>query len=116
MKWIQLAYCILAVEAVLAAIMAILVRLTTRTDTWVHPPQLKCGLSDRASSTSGNESRLRIAMSHQIHTYSELRQKIHDDLRLQHPEWVQPNGESPICDSYEARLMELLVPLMRKGA
>jgi hypothetical protein len=45
---------------------------------------------------------------HQIHTYAELRQQIHDDLRLQHPEWIQPNGESPICDSYEARLIELL--------
>ena len=47
-------------------------------------------------------------MSQQIHTYTELRQKIHDDLRLQHPEWVQPNGESPMCDSYDARLMKLL--------
>jgi hypothetical protein len=47
-------------------------------------------------------------LSHQIHTYTELRQQIHDDLRIQHPEWVQPNGESPMCDSYEARLMELL--------
>ena len=35
-----------------------------------------------------------IAMSHQIHTYSELRQQIHDDLPIQHPEWVEPNGES----------------------
>ena len=47
-------------------------------------------------------------MAQQIHTYTELRQQIHDDLRLQHPDWVQPNGESPICDSYEARLMELI--------
>jgi len=47
-------------------------------------------------------------MSHQIHTYTELRQQIHDDLRLQHPDRVQPNGESPICDSYEARFMELI--------
>ena len=47
-------------------------------------------------------------MAHQIHTYTELRQRIHDDLRLQHPDWVQPNGESPICDSYETRLMELI--------
>jgi hypothetical protein len=45
---------------------------------------------------------------HQIHTYTELRQQIHDDLRIQHPEWVQPNGECPLCDSYEARLIELL--------
>ena len=50
----------------------------------------------------------RVAMFHQIHTYTELRRQIHDDLRLQHPEWVQPNGESPICDSYEARFMELI--------
>jgi hypothetical protein len=49
-----------------------------------------------------------IATSPQIHTYTELRQQIHDDLRIQHPEWVEPNGESPMCDSYEARLMELL--------
>ena len=47
-------------------------------------------------------------MSHQIHTYTELRQQIHDDLRIQHPEWVEPNGESPMCDSYESRLTYLL--------
>jgi hypothetical protein len=39
---------------------------------------------------------------------SELRRQIYHDLRIQHPEWVQPNGECPIYDSYEARLMELL--------
>src|SRR5437762_7369945 len=33
MKWIQLAYCILFVNAVVAAIMAIVIRLTTRTGT-----------------------------------------------------------------------------------
>jgi hypothetical protein len=52
----------------------------------------------------------------QIHTYAELRRQIHDDLRVQHPEWVQADGKSPICDSYEARLMELLDPLRRKRA
>jgi hypothetical protein len=49
-----------------------------------------------------------IAASHQIHTYTELRQQIHGNLRIQHPEWVEQNGESPMCDFYEARLMELL--------
>jgi hypothetical protein len=48
------------------------------------------------------------APPHQIHTYAELRQQIHDELRLQHPEWIQPDGQSPICDFYEARLAELL--------
>jgi len=47
-------------------------------------------------------------MSQQAHTYAELRQQIHDDLRVQHPEWVQPDGESPLCDLYETRLMESL--------
>jgi hypothetical protein len=49
-----------------------------------------------------------MAVPHQIDTYTELLQQIHGDLRIQHPEWVQQNGESPMCDSYEARLMELL--------
>ena len=47
-------------------------------------------------------------MFHQLHTYADLRKQIHNDLRIQHPEWIQPNGESPMCDSYEARLMETL--------
>ena len=57
-----------------------------------------------------------IAVSRQIHTYAELRKQIHDDLRIQHPEWVQPNGESPMCDSYESRFVELLAPLTRRGS
>ena len=57
-----------------------------------------------------NLSPKQIAMSHQIHTYTELRQQIHDDLRIQHPEWVEPNGESSMC------LMELLDTLTRRGS
>jgi hypothetical protein len=57
-----------------------------------------------------------ITMSHQIHTYTELQQQIHDDLRIQHPEWVKPNGESPACDSYEARLTKMLDTLTRSGS
>jgi hypothetical protein len=53
-------------------------------------------------------------MIHLAHTCTDLRKQIHHDLRIQHPEWVQPNGESPMCDSYEARLMELLDGLKRK--
>jgi hypothetical protein len=47
-----------------------------------------------------------MAMSHQVRPYTELRKQIHDDLQIHHPEWVQVNGESPRCDSYEARLVE----------
>ena len=47
-------------------------------------------------------------MSAQIHSYSDLQQQIHEDLRIQHPDWVKPNGDCPTCDSYEVRLAELL--------
>ena len=43
-----------------------------------------------------------------IDTVAALQHQIHNDLRTQHPEWVEPNGESPMCDFYEARLAQLL--------
>jgi hypothetical protein len=51
---------------------------------------------------------LPVAESGRIYTYAELQRRIHYDLRVQHPEWVKPNGESPICDLYERRLAELI--------
>ena len=53
------------------------------------------------------------AGSREIRTYAELRQQIHDDLRAQHPDWIQPDGQSPMCDSYEARLMQVLDSVKR---
>jgi hypothetical protein len=47
---------------------------------------------------------------------AELRQQIRDDLRVQHPEWVEPNGGCPKCDSYESRLAELLESFTRTGS
>jgi hypothetical protein len=47
-------------------------------------------------------------MNNPTHSYTALQQQIHRDLRLQHPDWVQPDGNSPICDAYESRLAELL--------
>jgi len=57
-----------------------------------------------------------IVMSHQIHTHTELQQQIHDDLRIQHPDWVNSDGSSPTCDSYESRLRELLGISTRRGS
>jgi hypothetical protein len=39
---------------------------------------------------------------------SQLQQEIHHALRIQHPEWVKPDGDCPTCESYESRLAELL--------
>jgi hypothetical protein len=47
-------------------------------------------------------------MSDEIHSYIELQQQIHHALRVQHPDWVEPNGNCPTCDSYELRLADLL--------
>jgi hypothetical protein len=49
-----------------------------------------------------------IAMSDRIRNYTQLREFIRASLRNQNPEWVESNGDSPLCDSYEARFAELL--------
>jgi hypothetical protein len=62
-----------------------------------------------ANSASPNLITARLQSSPgQIRIYAELQRRIHHDLRVQHPEWVKPNGESPICDLYERRLAELI--------
>ena len=47
-------------------------------------------------------------MFDKINSYTQLQQQIHHALRVQHPDWVEPNGNCPTCDSYESRLAELL--------
>jgi hypothetical protein len=46
--------------------------------------------------------------SGEIRSYVQLQHQIHDALRKQHPEWIEQNGDCPTCESYEARLAELL--------
>ena len=43
-----------------------------------------------------------------VEPYVQLQRQMRDALLEQHPEWVQPNGESPMCEAYESRLAELL--------
>jgi len=45
----------------------------------------------------------------QIRSYAELQEQLHHDLRAQHPEWIDANGNSPILDWYDQRLSELMV-------
>jgi hypothetical protein len=46
--------------------------------------------------------------SGEIGSFVQLQHQIHDALREQHPEWIQPNGDCPTCESYESRLAEVL--------
>ena len=71
---------------------------------------------DKRSDATRERFATAAAEHRQIHTYTDLRQQIHDDLRIQHPEWVQPNGQSPMCDAYEARLTELLDTFKRSAS
>ena len=43
-----------------------------------------------------------------VQPYVQLQQEIHEALRKEHPEWVEPNGDCPMCEAYELRLAELL--------
>jgi hypothetical protein len=43
-----------------------------------------------------------------VQPYVQLQQQIHQALRKEHPEWIQPNGDCPTCEAYESRLAELL--------
>ena len=44
----------------------------------------------------------------EVGSYARLQRQIHDALRVEHPEWVKPDGDCPTCESYESRLAELL--------
>jgi hypothetical protein len=69
---------------------------------------------DKPSSGTDESFSAPTVLPDQVHTYKELQQQIHEDLRVQHPEWIQPDGKSPQCDSYEARLVQLLAGLPRR--
>jgi hypothetical protein len=55
------------------------------------------------------------AIHDQIRTYAELQQQMRDALREQHPEWIEPDGDSPTCRSYERRFAELLALFDKSG-
>jgi hypothetical protein len=44
-----------------------------------------------------------------------LQQQLHNALREQNPQWIEPDGESPMCRSYERRLAEMLALFARSG-
>ena len=44
----------------------------------------------------------------EIPGYAVLQRHMHDALRAQNPEWIKPNGDSPMCDFYESRFAQLL--------
>jgi len=41
-------------------------------------------------------------------SYAELHEQLHHDLRAQHPEWVDSDGNSPVLDWYDRRLAKVI--------
>jgi hypothetical protein len=40
--------------------------------------------------------------------YAALQREMHDALLVQHPEWIERDGNSPKCDDYDRRFAQLL--------
>jgi hypothetical protein len=40
--------------------------------------------------------------------YVALQREMHDALLMQHPEWIERDGNCPKCDEYDRRFAELL--------
>jgi len=44
----------------------------------------------------------------EVQGYVQLQRQVHEALLKEHPEWIEPNGECPMCEIYESRFVELL--------
>jgi len=40
--------------------------------------------------------------------YVALQRQMHDTLLMQHPEWIERDGNCPKCDEYDRRFAKLL--------
>ena len=40
--------------------------------------------------------------------YVALQHEMHDTLLMQHPEWIERDGNYPKCDDYDRRFAQLL--------
>ena len=74
-------------------------------------------MESRPQSGSGPREHLVVTMNAthfsrvapEVPAYAQLQREMHEALLSQHPEWILPNGDSPTCDSYDARFAELLL-------
>jgi hypothetical protein len=73
-----------------------------------NPANAKWRRCDRCGTFYAMKTKTLPKVPDEIRSYAELQRQIHDALRAEHPEWIQPNGDCPTCESYESRLAELL--------
>jgi hypothetical protein len=55
------------------------------------------------------------AIPEKIASYADLQKLIRVSLRIQNPEWIGSDGESEMCEFYEARFAKLLEGVSRES-
>jgi len=78
-------------------------------------PDLQSGSSARERLVLTMNSRHSTTFAAEVPGYAKLQREIHNALLAQNPDWILPNGESPTCDSYDARFAELLRQLTQSA-
>ena len=48
------------------------------------------------------------SVAKRIAAYAQLQKQLHHDVRTQNPDWVDAEGNSPMCDWYDRRLAKLI--------
>lgn len=48
------------------------------------------------------------SVAKRIEAYAQLQKQLHHDVRTQNPDWVDAEGNSPMCDWYDRRLAKLI--------
>jgi hypothetical protein len=60
-------------------------------------------------------SHLMTTIPEKIASYADLQKLIRVSLRIQNPEWIGSDGESEMCEFYEARFAKLLEKVGRES-
>jgi hypothetical protein len=71
-------------------------------------PDLQSGAATRKRVVLKMNTTLSMNRVADVPAYAELQRTVHDALLVQHPEWVERDGNCPTCDDYDRRLAELL--------
>jgi hypothetical protein len=74
----------------------------------------KLALGSGSSRNNSGESGIQTS-NDKIRTYDELQRHILNALRDQNPDWIEPDGSSPIFESYQRRFAELLAFFGQQG-
>jgi hypothetical protein len=55
-----------------------------------------------------NDAHAMATIPEKIASYADLQKLMRVSLRIQHPEWIGIDGQSEMCEFYEARFARLL--------